>query len=182
MVHPLDTLLGPQAPFVSSLLGQLAELGIDISHPVDHLCYRAASREEYLRLRTALAQAGELLVEGMIGGRPIATFRYHQPVQLARHAVPCIELAAPKPGRSHQAGLEHIELVVPSLSSLVAAHPQLAFRTDNQLDGRNPDVALPLAGGQVKFHLRPLEAVIAEEKATGAVIPVPADLWHEPQR
>ncbi len=39
------------------------------------------------------------------GGRPIATYRLHQPVPHAHGIVPCIELAAPKPGRSHQAGL-----------------------------------------------------------------------------
>ena len=42
--------------------------------------------------------------------------------------VPCIELAAPKAGRSHQAGLEHIELVVPSLTTLVTTHPDVPFK------------------------------------------------------
>ena len=92
-------------------------------------------------------------------------------------SVPCIELAAPKPGRSHQAGLEHIELVVPSLHELVAAHPGLPFKTGNILDGRNPDVGLMLPSGQIKFHLRTLSEVIDEELRTGAVVPVPRDYY-----
>ncbi|UXB12298.1 VOC family protein [Aeromonas dhakensis] len=175
MSHPLDTTLGPMAPFVCQLLTELDELAI---HPaaieVDHLCYRAATLVEYQTLKGLLATHGDLLVEGMIGGRPIATYRLLQPVPHAHGSVPCIELAAPKPGRSHQAGLEHIELVVPSLDALLAAHPEVAFKTGNLNDERNPDVAVMLASGQIKFHLRTLAEVIEEELASGAVVPVPA--------
>ncbi|MGY3868919.1 VOC family protein [Aeromonas crassostreae] len=182
MTHPLDDTLGPMAPFAIGLLDELAALGIPLARPeIDHLCYRAASQEEYLALRGILAEAGSLLVEGMIGGRPIATYRFAQPLCFAWRGepltVPCIELAAPKPGRSHKAGLEHIELVVADLAALVAAHPALPFKTGNMASLRNPDVALMLASGQVKFHLLPLSAVIEEELATDAVVPVPADYF-----
>lgn len=178
MSHPLDTALGPMAPFVCQLLTELrASLGEGDSPRVDHLCYRAATLPEYLELKEVLARHGVLLVEGMIGGRPIATYRLHQPVCAQTVSVPCIELAAPKPGRNHQAGLEHIELVVPSLHALVAAHPTLPFKTGNIEDGRNPDVGLMLASGQVKFHLRDLSEVIDEELLTGAVVPVPVDYY-----
>lgn len=168
------------APFVSQLLAKLAATGITISQPtVDHLCYRAATLPEYRALCAVLAEAGTLLVEGMIGGRPIATYQLHQPVEAGAVRVPCIELAAPKPGRVHQAGLEHIELVVSSLADLVACHPELPFKTGNMRDSRNPDVALMLPSGQIKFHLRPLADVIAEEVATGAVVAVPADYFEQ---
>lgn len=180
MSHPLDTTLGPMAPFVCQLLTELhALMGEHAAPQVDHLCYRAASLPEYLELKALLARYGVLLVEGMIGGRPIATYRLHQPVCVNEVSVPCIELAAPKPGRSHQAGLEHIELVVPSLHALVAAHPALPFKTGNIEDGRNPDVGLMLPSGQVKFHLRPLSEVIDEELGTGAVVPVPPDYYDD---
>ncbi|MBS4715350.1 VOC family protein [Aeromonas dhakensis] len=180
MSHPLDTTLGPMAPFVCQLLTELDELAV---HPaaieVDHLCYRAATLVEYQTLKGLLATHGDLLVEGMISGRPIATYRLHQPVPHAHGSVPCIELAAPKPGRSHQAGLEHIELVVPSLDALLAAHPEVAFKTGNLNDERNPDVAVMLASGQIKFHLRTLAEVIEEEGASGAVVPVPAGYYDQ---
>ncbi|MBL0665909.1 VOC family protein [Aeromonas jandaei] len=179
MSHPLDSTLGPMAPFVSRLLAELAECGLSFTEPhIDHLCYRAATLPEYQHLNGLLTGAGELLVEGMIGGRPIATYQLHQPVQVGAVRVPCIELAAPKPGRTHQAGLEHIELVVPSLQTLVERHPELPFKTGNMLDSRNPDVALMLPSGQIKFHLRPLAEVIAEEVATGAVVAVPDDYFE----
>lgn len=178
MSHPLDTTLGPMAPFVCQLLTELSAVMGEYDTPrVDHLCYRAATLPEYLALREALARHGILLVEGMIGGRPIATYRLHQPVCWQGGSVPCIELAAPKPGRSHQAGLEHIELVVPSLHELVTAHPNLPFKTSNIEDGRNPDVGLMLPSGQIKFHLRDLSEVIDEELRTGAVVPVPVNYY-----
>jgi hypothetical protein len=166
------------APFVSQLLAELAASGVTIQQPyVDHLCYRAATLAEYRTLCAVLAEAGTLLVEGMIGGRPIATYQLHQPVQAGEGRVPCIELAAPKPGRVHQAGLEHIELVVSSLQDLVARYPEQPFKTGNMLDTRNPDIGLVLPSGQIKFHLRSLAEVIAEELATGAVVAVPADYF-----
>lgn len=119
-----------------------------------------------------------MLVEGMIGGRPIATYQLHQPLLVGEVQVPCIELAAPKPGRVHQAGLEHIELVVASLQELVAHYPEQPFKTGNMLDTRNPDIGLMLPSGQIKFHLRPLAEVIAEEVATGSVVAVPADYFE----
>ncbi|MFQ2101306.1 VOC family protein [Aeromonas sanarellii] len=178
MSHPLDSTLGPMAPFVCQLLTEMqAVMGGSAFPVVDHLCYRAATLPEYLDLKEALAAHGVLLVEGMIGDRPIATYRLHQPVCWQQVTVPCIELAAPKAGRSHQAGLEHIELVVPSLHALVAAHPGVAFKTASIDDRRNPDVGLMLPSGQIKFHLRPLSEVIDEELCTGAVVPVPLDYY-----
>ncbi len=167
------------APFVSQLLAELAASGVTIPQPmVDHLCYRAATLQEYRALCAVLTEAGSLLVEGMIGSRPIATYQLHQPLLAGEVLVPCIELAAPKPGRDHQAGLEHIELVVASLQALVAHYPELPFKTGNMLDTRNPDIGLMLPSGQIKFHLRPLAEVIAEEVATGAVVAVPADYFE----
>lgn len=180
MSHPLDSTLGPMAPFVARLLTELAECGLSFAEPhIDHLCYRAATLPEYQRLDELLAGVGELLVEGMIGGRPIATYRLHQPLQAGEWSVPCIELAAPKPGCTHQAGLEHIELVVASLQALVARYPELPFKTGNMQDTRNPDIGLMLPSGQIKFHLRPLAEVIAEEVAIGAVVAVPADYFEQ---
>ncbi|WP_421268472.1 VOC family protein [Aeromonas veronii] len=180
MSHPLDSTLGPMAPFVSQLLAELAATGVIISQPtVDHLCYRAATLQEYRALSAVLAEAGSLLVEGMIGGRPIATYQLHQPLLADEVQVPCIELAAPKPGRVHQAGLEHIELVVTSLQDLVARYPEQPFKTGNMQDTRNPDIGLMLPSGQIKFHLRSLAEVIAEEVATDAVVAVPADYFDQ---
>ncbi|PJG60371.1 hypothetical protein CUC53_02375 [Aeromonas cavernicola] len=178
MNHPLDSTLGPLAPFVSNLLTELAASGVNMSPPhIDHLCYRAATLGEYRRLRQVLAAHGELLVEGMIGGRPIATYQLTEPVTFDGCSVPCIELAAPKPGRQHRVGLEHIEWVVCSLADLVADYPDVPFKTENMMKARNPDVVLALPSGQIKFHLTSLAAVIADEVLRGEVVVVPADYY-----
>ncbi|MGL6586713.1 hypothetical protein ACSZOO_18380 [Aeromonas hydrophila] len=46
-------------------------------------------------------------------------------------------------------------------------------------DERNPDVAVMLASGQIKFHLRTLAEVIEEELVSGAVVPVPAGYYDQ---
>ena len=64
MSHPLDSTLGPMAPFVCQLLTEMqAVMGVRFP-VVDHLCYRAATLPEYLDLKEALAAHGVLLVEG----------------------------------------------------------------------------------------------------------------------
>ncbi|MGL5037829.1 MAG: VOC family protein [Aeromonas sp.] len=181
MSHLLDSELGLMAPFVAQLLTELAASGVTLSrYEADHLCYRAATLPDYQHLTQVLAQAGTLLVEGMIGGRPIATFTLYQPLQVGEMTIACIELAAPKPGRLHQAGLEHIELVVPSLEVLVERYPHLPFKTTNIRDHRNPDISLMLPSGQIKFHLSPLADIIAQELITGAVVPVPENYFANP--
>ena len=69
--------------------------------------------------------------------------------------------------------------MVPSLDALLAAHPEVSFKTGNLRDERNPDVAVMLASGQIKFHLRTLAEVIEEELVSGAVVPVPAGYYDQ---
>ena len=63
--------------------------------------------------------------------------------------------------------------------ALLAAHPEVSFKTGNLRDERNPDVAVMLASGQIKFHLRTLAEVIEEELVSGAVVPVPAGYYDQ---
>ena len=51
----------------------------------DHLCWRCASKEEYIKTCNLLKSGdgyGELLIESMIQGRPIATFKLSEPVKV----------------------------------------------------------------------------------------------------
>ena len=51
----------------------------------DHLCWRCASKEEYIKICSLLKSGdgyGELLIESMIQGRPIATFKFREPVKV----------------------------------------------------------------------------------------------------
>ena len=69
MSHPLDSTLGPMAPFVCQLLTEMqAVMGGSAFPVVDHLCYRAATLPEYLDLLAedldAMELKGALLVDG----------------------------------------------------------------------------------------------------------------------
>ncbi|GAA3531102.1 VOC family protein [Zobellella aerophila] len=173
MSTALSALLGDINRFLQALEQGLARyrLGPGLGH-MDHICYRADSNRQYLKLRSALLAHGENLVEGMVGGRPIITFALHRPIASPFGPIPCLELAAPKPGRQHLAGLEHGELVVTSLQQLLTNHPQVPFNTKG-LTQDPAELSLALPPYQVKFHQRSLAEIIAEEKARGLVVPVP---------
>ena len=104
----------------------------------DHVCYRVESVEKYTQLKDDfIAQGHELLVEGMIGGRPISTLKLKEPIRVQINSkvllskssneddnndennatkiefvVSCVELPQPKPGRPYDEMLEHVEFVI----------------------------------------------------------------------
>ncbi|WP_237332730.1 VOC family protein [Zobellella iuensis] len=174
----LKQLLGDPRPFFEQLARGLQEHGLPLAlGPMDHICYRAESNDQYLELRQALATEGDCLVEGMIAGRPIITFRLHQPLAGPFGPVPCLELAAPKPGKTHLHGLEHGEIVVPELEQLLRDYPAVPFDTRG-LAQHPPELTLALAPYQLKFHLQSLADTIAAEIARNEVVPVPADYFR----
>ncbi|GHA10008.1 VOC family protein [Oceanisphaera arctica] len=175
----LDELLGEPRQFLDELEQGLLDHGLPTTlGPMDHICYRAADQQEYLRLRSALARVGDCLVEGMIGNRPIITFQFHHPLASPFGPIPCIELAAPKAGKQHRYGLEHGEIVVGNLTLLQESYPEVPFNTKG-LQGPAPELTLALPPYQVKFHQRSLADTIVLEIARGEVIPVPTDYFKD---
>ena len=78
---------------------------------VDHACYRSATKDEYFAAKRAAEAGGAtLLVESMIGGRPIATYALARPI--STHAIALLEPPAPKPGRPYATGWEHAEIAL----------------------------------------------------------------------
>ena len=55
---------------------------------------------------------GQLLIESMIGGRPIATFLLTKPMLFRNLTIRCIEVPCPKPGRPYKSGWEHVEFAL----------------------------------------------------------------------
>ena len=134
---------------------------------LDHLCYRVDSAQRYAAITKVLAEHGVLLAESLIGGRPIATYRLHQPLRYQERSIHVIEVPAPKPGSAYPEGWEHAEFVVDvPLATLVEAHSQLPWELDDLHKPVNPDLRLRYAGFSVKFHERALEAVIASEQGS----------------
>lgn len=84
-----------------------------IYREIDHVCYRCETIEEYSDIKRKLSEFGEVLVEGMIGGRPILTLHLTEPILYDEHwRISCLEVPCPKPGRAYVRGLEHVEVVL----------------------------------------------------------------------
>lgn len=173
----LEDALGNIEHFLCRLEHGMLEHGLPLAlGPMDHLCYRALDDAEYLTLRTALAQFGDVLVEGMIGNRPIITFELFQPLTSPFGPIPCVELAAPKAGKQHLHGLEHGEIVVANLHQLLNDYSWVPFNR-TALHNRSPELTLALSPYQIKFHCHSLADTIAHEIASHQVTAVPDDYF-----
>ena len=190
-ILPLLPILLP--PFVSAITSQLSTYhNIDTTpFHLDHACFRCSTVAEYDAVKSEMYEARQtLLVEGIIGGRPISTYALHPPIICGDRLVDTLEVPAPKFGSPYASGLEHVEFVIPSevtcpvnnegeheaaLRCFVASHPSVEFDTRALEKRCNPDVsmALSLGGGgaklTVKFHLMALRDVVEYEKANGMV-------------
>lgn len=153
------------------------------SKEIDHICFRCKNNDEYVDIRTRLTSndIGSLLVEGMIGGRPISTFLLSKPYIFEDWRIPCIEVACPKPGKSHAAGLEHIEVAIGGIADgfhgskkellrFAAMYPQIEFDLKAIEKVINADISLSLGAlGHIKFHMRSLQDVCNYELSSGMV-------------
>lgn len=193
-----ENIVGPVGSWIGMLLSRVETAGISTafikSREIDHLCYRCHSKREYLDVKSKLTEdcMGRLIVEGMIAGRPISTVELLEPIKYEGWSIPCIEIACPKPGKTHKEGLEHIEVVIGNegdnfcdskdiLLSFVSRHPTVTFDLKAIDKDINADVSIDLGKdiGSIKFHVRPLIEVCKYERANGLVQPVPEDYFEE---
>lgn len=131
----------------------------------DHLCYRVETKARYVAMKAELGNAGVLLGEHIISGRPIATFRLNRPVRSGTFAVEVVELPAPKHGSPYAEGFEHVEFVVPvELEVFMQRHPGLAWDTSGLHKAHHPELRLRLGPASVKFHRTALADRIAAEQ------------------
>jgi uncharacterized protein len=196
MEHPIDSMMGSASAFLSNISLRLASFGIASSGLlVDHLCYRAPTYASYVYLRAFLLQEGTLLVEGMIGGRPIATYRLHEPLKSADGTITvlCLELASPALADSGKddrcEGSEHVEIVIKEeLQEFMRHHPRVPWKSKN-LGTLDKEVSIDLAEVSVegysekspqlslciraKFHRFSLEDKVSKEKTEGLIVPLP---------
>lgn len=152
--------------FLILLFKDMAEHKIDIPEhwKIDHLCYRVASQSQYEKLKNEFANLGRLLVESEVNGRPIATYKLHQPILHLGSVIDVVELPAPKPGKVTEEGFEHIEIVcdVP-FTELEKRYGHLKLDRGGMKKEINPELEICLGPRNLKFHHRSLEEVIAME-------------------
>ena len=158
----------------------------------DHVCWRTETTESYQSLVSALKAYPEssLLIESLIGGRPIATFKLNEGISYKGRKVSILEIPSPKEGSPYKEGLEHVEFVIgessdhslhtpinntaheTALEKIMSEHSDIEWNTKASSKKVNPDVSLKLSLSSfgtcsVKFHLLPLEKVIEYEISHG---------------
>ncbi|KAL3938713.1 MAG: hypothetical protein SGBAC_006426 [Bacillariaceae sp.] len=158
----------------------------------DHVCWRTETAESYEGLVSALKEypGSDLLIESLIGGRPIATFELKEGIPCKGRRLNVLEIPSPKMGSPYSEGLEHVEFVIgPSsdhsayspindetheiaLKKVMSDHPDINWNTKASSKEVNPDVSLKVELSSfgtcsVKFHLLPLAKVIEYELAHG---------------
>jgi phosphoglycolate phosphatase-like HAD superfamily hydrolase/predicted metalloenzyme YecM len=167
------TIFGNPVPTIQVILDELISLGFDLSNQnsftIDHLCYKPSTLTLYENYKQQLQQYSLLLLltETMINGRPIATYKLHEPIQVGHFHIPLFELPAPKlhGDQSTYDHYDHIEIVVhqESLQDLHKRFSHLEWNLSNKDKIINPDITLRLKSGLVKFHPSSLEEVIKKE-------------------
>lgn len=158
--------------FVEKILNEAKAAGFAADEfLLDHICYRTSSTQEYEEVKHLVMSGvgslfrGDLLGEEIINGRPIATYRLHDPLVIGNQCVEALEIPAPKPGKDYESGFEHIEVVTTeTFEAIQAAHPDLSFDTVSTNKLINPELAVKLPSGVIKFHHLPLSCIIAIEK------------------
>lgn len=203
--------LGAVPQFVAAVVDELKNIGLDVAgFEIDHVCFRCETNEEYRAVcntltttqcteesrngETQIASAGpaaEMLLECMIGGRPVATLRLSHVIQCGEWQVNHLEVASPKKGRSHIGGLEHLEVVITpgfggdnameqvELQRFAELHPAIEFDHKAAKKNNNPDISITLSTGcSAKFHCKPLAEVCRTEMAHQSYEPVPSSYFE----
>lgn len=155
--------------FLNRLFQSMAAHHIEIPAywQVDHLCYRVESLDRYESLKGDFAQWGDLLIESQVQGRPIATFKLHQPILFLKHVIDVVELPAPKASKPTKEGFEHAEIVcdVP-FAELEKRFSHLKLDRSGLVKKINPELEICLGDRNLKFHHQSLEEVVAMELAS----------------
>lgn len=162
----LNDIITDPVLFLDKLFSLIEKTGMNVDkYYLDHICYRVGSESEYLEKRAELNLHGDMLIESMVNGRLIATYKLHSPIFYKGRKIDVLELPAPKPGHSYASGLEHVEFVAKeSLQSIVDAYPSCSFETQGINKEINADITLRLGEYCIRFHNQTLEDVIAQEK------------------
>lgn len=91
----LENVVGDPSPFLDRIFAGLASVGINVdAYQMDHMCYRVESNEQYDATKSKFEGElkSKLLVENIIGGRMIATYKISTPYVYKGRSVDVIEL------------------------------------------------------------------------------------------
>ena len=119
---------------------------------IDHLCFRTESLADYEKAKNYFSTHGSLLIESMIGGRPIATYQLTKPILFKNYFIDLIEVPAPKAGKIAKRGFEHTEFVIPHSFEWVAKHfSNESISNRGATKTLNPEIEVAFKDFAVKF-------------------------------
>ena len=153
--------------FLDKIFAQLKANQIElVDWPIDHLCYRTSSLDNYKEMKKVFSQLGVKLVESDVNGRAIATYKLHKPINYKNYVIPLIEVPAPKAGRFTAEGFEHIEVVIDiDFPELMRLYPHCQFEKKAMYKKLNPELEIEFGDCAVKFHHQSLEEIIRIEQS-----------------
>ncbi len=196
-LHPVESVLGTTdlTAFLEEVTTFVVASGLPLEgYEIDHACYRCETKAQYKNVCMTIVSnnIGSVLIESMIGGRPITIIQFQHPIVYKEWSIPCLEITCPKPGRSHKHGFEHIEVVIDPenqhgftnsqsfLNDFASRYPSVQFDTKAINKDVNADLSVTTpAGNSVKFHARPIYEVCAYELSSGHHEAVPAGYFEE---
>lgn len=166
MKKSLAEVIGDPVVFLDDLFSKIDDIELNVDrYELDHICYRVESVDLYKTKKEELSHHGELLVESMVNGRLISTFKLFDPIVYKKRKIYLIELPSPKSSHSYSNGLEHVEFVTKEpLQKIMERYPQYSFEAFGIHKKINADITLKLGDYCIRFHNQSLEDVIKLEK------------------
>jgi predicted metalloenzyme YecM len=177
-------LQGNIEPFTRKLFSALTELGIleqcqKLS--IDHICVRLEDVASVDHLKQQLVKVGQIISSIPVNGREIIIFQLSQALDLGPWHTYGVELPYPKSSHSYADGWEHVEFVLAGAENTMNGVRQAFKKTFLKLDKDqlaaeyayredepqaagdqtpNPTISLKVNGIGLKFHARPIQAVV----------------------
>ncbi len=152
--------------FLENIFESAGQNNIEINELfLDHICYRVETLKEFQEARLNLSKIGSILIESIVGGRKITTFKLHNGISFLGRDVFIIELPEPKRGSYYKTGFEHAEFVISeSFKNFANKYSHVEFDWNGAGKDHNPELRIRFNNGlSIKFHHKSLEEVISEE-------------------
>jgi len=166
MKKTLSEIIGDPIVFLEDLFGKIENIELNVDqYELDHICYRVESVADYKTKKAELSELGDLLIESLVNGRLISTFKLFEPILYKKRKIYLIELPGPKATHAYPRGLEHAEFVTKEpLQKIIERYPQYSFEAFGIHKKINADITLKLGEYCIRFHNQSLEDVIKFEK------------------
>lgn len=141
------------------------KISLESSWDIDHICYRTENSTRYEELKKDWSRFAQLLVESVVNGRLIATYKLTTPISYQGWKIDVVELPAPKAGKVVREGFEHVEVVTGlSFEKLEQRFSHLPLDRTGMKKDFNPELEVALGERNFKLHPLSLESVIRTEK------------------